>query len=127
MIGEVANIARGDSKVCEGLGCLVDLLVDELHVNLLSRGDGPPQDRVEHLSNRLEDSFRDIDVRSLLVDLNVDQLGNLSSRVLLGAIELESLAGRAVIIGNFLEGLAKINGLGKVLIDVSIRSNHELG
>ena len=110
MIGELANVTRGNSEILEGLGRGVNDLVVELALDLLARNiGGPPEHLVENSSEGLQDSLGKVDVPPLFVDLLVDQLGNLSHGVKLRSVKLERLRGSAVVERDLLEGLADVN------------------
>lgn len=118
VVSEVLNVTRSNAQILEGLGVLVNLLVDELPVDIRSIDDGPPEDLVEELCNRLQNGSRHIDMPSLLEDLAVDHLSNLLRRVFVGAVELICLSSCGVIISDDLKSFANINRLVAVSIDI---------
>lgn len=98
VVSKVANVAGCDAKVREGLGRLVNLLVNEFPLHILSRKSWPPEKTVEQAAHRFKDRPRNIDVSSLLVNLVVYQRSDLFRRVVLGAVELEGLASCGVVV-----------------------------
>lgn len=109
--GEVAELGGLHTKVFECLSSLVNLLVNELPLHLIG-GDGvPPEELVQVVCHRLQDSLGDVDVAAVLDDFTVNQLSKFRSRVVLRPIELESLAGSGVVVEHQLERGANINDL----------------
>lgn len=118
--GEVAELGGFNTEVFECLGSLVNLLVNELPLHLIG-GDGvPPEELVQVVSHRLQDSLGDVDVAAVLDDFTVNQFSNFRSRVVLRPIKLESLAGSGVVVEHQLEGGANINDLHN-MISVALR------
>jgi len=120
VVCEGADITSLDAKVLEGLGGLINELVVELPLNLVGRHDGPPQRLVDKSGNRLENLLGHVDVPALLHDFPVDHLGDLGSRVLLGAVELIRLRGSAVVQANLLERLTNIDNLQSCQINPAV-------
>lgn len=118
--GEVAELCGLNAEIFECLGGLVNLLVNELPLHLIG-GDGmPPEELVQIVSHRLQDSLGNVDVAAVLDNFTVNQFGNFRSRVVLRAIELESLAGSGVVVEHCLEGRTNIDGLYN-MISVTLR------
>jgi hypothetical protein len=118
--GEVAELCGLNAEIFECLGRLVNLLVNELPLHLIG-GDGmPPEELVQVVSHRLQDSLGNVDVAAALDNFTVNQFRNLRSRVVLRSIELESLAGSGVVVEHCLEGGTNVNGLYN-MISVTLR------
>lgn len=111
-VGQIGGLLH--AEVLEGLGCRVDDLVDELALHLVGGQSVPPQGLVDVVGEGLEKSLGDVDVTALLDDFTVDQLGDLGGGVVLGAVQLEGLAGGAVIVQHALQSGTDINGLDRV-------------
>lgn len=109
LVGEVGDVARLDAEVLEGLRVLVNDLVVELALNLVGGAEGPPQSPVQDTKKGLHHGFGQVDVTALLDDLTVDKLRNLLHAVLLGAVELEGLAGGRVVVADLLECLTDVD------------------
>lgn len=110
-VGQIGGLLH--AEVLEGLGCRVDDLVDELALHLVGGQSVPPQGLVDVVGEGLEKSLGDVDVTALLDDFTVDQLGDLGGGVVLGTVQLEGLAGGAVIVQHALQSGTDINGLDK--------------
>lgn len=110
-VSEVGNVTRHKVQVLEGLGVLVDELIVELALDLVGGADGPPESLVQHAEHGLDHRLGHVDVAAGLHDFLVDQRGDLLHAVLLGAVELEGLAGGAVVVADDLEGFADVNGV----------------
>jgi hypothetical protein len=111
-VGQIGSLLH--AQVLEGLGFWVDHLVDELTLDLVGRQGVPPQVLVDVVSEGLEEGLGDVDVAALLDDFAVDQLGNLGSGVVLGAVQLVCLTRGAVVMQHALEGGTDIDGLDRV-------------
>lgn len=111
VIDVVANLTRLNAKVLEGLCSLINNLVVELTLNLISRANGPPKNLVEQSSHGLQDGLGDVNVSPLLEDFPVNQLRDFSCRVVLGAVELKGLGYGVVIVEDLLQSLANIDNL----------------
>lgn len=111
MVSEVADVTRGNAKVLERLGRLIDDLVVELTFNLVGGHDGPPQQTVEQTSHRLEDGLRDVDMSPLLVYFTVNKFRDLRGGVFLGTVQFIGLSGGVVIVEHKLQRLTYINDL----------------
>lgn len=109
MICEISDVTRLNVEILECLGRRVNDLVVELALNLVGRHGVPPQEAVQNASQRLENSLGKIDVTALLVNLSIDHNGDLCQAVLLGAVELEGLTSRRVIVKHLLESGTNIN------------------
>ena len=114
VIGKVLDITRGDAKILEGLGRLVDDLVVELPLDLVGRHHGPPDRLVHNPGHGLQDRLGDIDVPPLLEDFAVDHLGDLLGGVVRGSVELICLRRRRVVKEDGLESLTDIIDLSTV-------------
>lgn len=111
-VGQIGGLLH--AEVLEGLGCRVDDLVDELALHLVGGQSVPPQGLIDVVGEGLEKSLGDVDVTALLDDFTVDQLGDLGGGVVLGTVQLEGLAGSAVIVQHALQSGTDINGLDRV-------------
>lgn len=109
VVCELADVTRLDTKVLERLGVLIDDLVNVLHLDLLFRDNWPPQQLVQDDSNRLQDLPGHVDVLALVEDFSVDHLGNLGSRVFLGAVQLVGLRSRVVVVEHQFKSMADID------------------
>lgn len=105
------QINRLNAQVLEGLSIRVDHLVNELPLNLVRRDNGPPEQLVQVVRNRLQDRLGNVDVTAVLDDFTVNQLGNFGSRVVLGTVKFESLTSSGVIVKHTLQSIANIGGL----------------
>jgi hypothetical protein len=74
----------------------------------------PPKILVEVEGQGLEELLGNVDAGTLLDDLGVDKLGDLGTRVLLGAVELVGLANGAVVVQHALQSASDIGSLGVV-------------
>ena len=83
----------------------------ELALDLVRGADGPPQSLVQHAQHGLDRGLGHVDVAAGLHDLLVDHGRDLLHAVLLGAVELEGLAGGRVVVADDLEGLADVDGV----------------
>ena len=108
-VGQVGSLLH--AQVLEGLGCGVDLLVEELAFHLVSGHGVPPEILVEVVGEGLEDGFGEVDVTALLDDFAVDQLGDLGGRVVLGSVQLECLTGGSVVVQHALQSGSDVDGL----------------
>lgn len=113
-IGERAELSRLNVQILERLGGRVNVLINELTLNLISRKSRPPQVFVEVVSSGLKNGLRNVDVAAMLDDFLVDNLGDLSSRVLLGTVKLECLRRGIVIVQHALKSSSDIDGLAMV-------------
>lgn len=111
MIGPLADVAGLDAQVLERLGRLVNDLVVELALDLVGRHDVPPEQAVEQAGGRLQDPLGHVDVAAALEDFPVDQLGDLGRRVVLGAVQLEGLGRRLIVVQNLLKRLTDVDDL----------------
>ena len=111
MEGEVAQLSRLNSKILEGLGRLVNLLVYEFPLNLVGRYDRPPEVLVKVVSHGLENRLGQIQVTTVLDDFTVHKLRNLGHGVVLRAVELVGLTYSAVIVQHMLKSRTDIRGL----------------
>lgn len=108
-VGQIGGLVH--TEVLEGLGGRVNHLVNELALHLVGGQGVPPQELVGVVREGLEESLGDVDVTALLDDFTVDQLGDFGGGVVLGAVQLEGLAGGAVIMQHSLQSGTDINGL----------------
>lgn len=111
-VGQIGGLLH--AQVLEGLGCRVNHLVHELALHLIGGQGVPPQELVHVVGEGLEDGLGDVDVTALLDDFTVDQLGDLGGGVVLGTVQLEGLAGGAVIVQHTLQSGTDIDGLDRV-------------
>lgn len=115
MEGQVSQICQiGHAQVLESLGLGVNDLVKVLTLNLIGGHGVPPKILVEVEGQGLEELLGNVDAGTLLDDLGVDKLGDLGTRVLLGAVELVGLANGAVVVQHALQSASDIGSLGVV-------------
>lgn len=110
-IGKTGDLSRLNVQVLESFGSRINVLINELAFNLVSGHGRPPQVFVKVVSSGLKNNLREIDVAAMLDNFLVDNLGKLSSRVLLGAIELKGLRSGVVIVQHALKSGSDINCL----------------
>lgn len=111
MESEVGQLRRLNSKILERLRRRVDLLVDKLALDLVGRHGVPPDQLVEVVGSGLQQELGHIEVAAILDDLAVNQLGDFRHRVVLRAVQLESLASGSVIMQHALKSGTDIEGL----------------
>lgn len=104
------ELFRRDPQISKCLGCRINLLVEELPLNLVRRNRGPP-DIVQGFCHGLQDGLRQINVAALRDGVTVDDIGDIAHCELTRAVELEGLAGGAVVVGNGLKAFANIDNL----------------
>lgn len=109
-VGQVGRLVH--TQILEGLGRGVDLLVMEFPLDLIGRRGVPPQVLVKVVGEGLQNRLGEVEVAALLDNLTVHQLGDLGSRVVLGAVELVGLTNRALVVQHQLQSSANIDGLG---------------
>lgn len=115
MEGQVGQIGQlGHAQVGKGLRLSVNNLVDVLTLDLVSGHGVPPEILVEVEGKGLEESLGNVDAGALLDDLSVDKRGDLRTRVLLGAVELEGLTDGALVVQHALQSASDIGSLAIV-------------
>lgn len=111
LVCKLADLARLDPEILEGLCLLINHLVNVFHLNLLCRQRGPPEHLVQDPRSGLENPARHIDVSPRVKDLPVYHIGDVGSGVLLGPIELVGLPRRGVVVEHQLKSVADVNRL----------------
>lgn len=108
-LGQISQLVH--AQVRKGLGLRVNHLVEVLTLHLIGGHGVPPQSLVKVEGEGLEELLGHVDASALLDDLGVDKLGNLGSRVFLGAVELKGLADGALVVQHALQGASDIDSL----------------
>lgn len=103
---------RRNPQISKCLGRRIDLLVEELPLNLVWRNRGPP-DIVQSLCYSLQDGLRQINVVARRDSVTVNDISDITHCELIGAVELEGLAGGSVVVGDGLKTFADVDNLQK--------------
>jgi hypothetical protein len=111
MESQVRQLCRLYGQILEGLRFLVDYLIQRLLLKLVGRCNLPVEELVEIVRKRLKQTLRYVDVATLLYDLTIDQLGDLTHAVIRWSVELECLASGCVIVSNLLKSLTDVDCL----------------
>lgn len=111
MIRQTLELCRLHAKVFEGLGCRVNDLVNELALDFVGRCGMPPERAIENVCGGLEEGFRNVNVAAFLDNLAIYYGRYLSSRVVCGTEQFESLRSCGIVIEHLLKRFTDIDGL----------------